>query len=78
MNYATANNTAVGGLFSGDFTTESDTVSFTPGNTTTTLTIAIRGDGTRESDETFFVNLTNSVNATIADTQGLGTILNDD
>ena len=31
-----------------------------------------------ESDETFFVNLSSPVNATIADGQGVGTIFNDD
>jgi hypothetical protein len=31
-----------------------------------------------EPNETFFVNLTNAVGATIFDSQGIGTIVNDD
>ena len=50
----------------------------TAGNTTTTISVTIRGDTTRESSETFFVNLTSPSGATIADTQGVGTITNDD
>ncbi len=40
--------------------------------------IAVNGDATDESDETFFVNLTNVVGATVADAQGQATIVNDD
>jgi hypothetical protein len=32
----------------------------------------------KEANETFFVNLSAAVNATITDAQGLGTITNDD
>ena len=38
----------------------------------------VNGDLLDEGDETFFLNLTNPSNATIADGQGLGTITNDD
>jgi hypothetical protein len=38
----------------------------------------VKGDKTKESNETFFVNLSNANGAMIADGQGLGTILNDD
>jgi len=40
--------------------------------------VAIKGDTTGEPDETFFVNLSGATNATLADAQGVGTILNDD
>ena len=59
-------NTAGGGLF------------FPAGTTSRTVTVAVRGDTALEGNETFFVNLTAPVNATIADGQGLGTITNDD
>ena len=52
--------------------------SITSGNTSTTVTVQVNGDGTPEPDETFFVNITNIVGATAADAQGLGTITNDD
>ena len=38
----------------------------------------MRGDTTAEPDQTFRVNLSGSTNATVADSQGTGTILNDD
>lgn len=44
-----------------------------------TITINVTGDKTRESDETFFVNLSGaSSNAFFAVAQGIGTILDDD
>ena len=45
---------------------------------TKTATIQINGDTSVEPNETFFVNLSNPTNATIADGQGQGTIINDD
>ena len=38
----------------------------------------VNGDTTPETDETFFVNVTNATNAIVTDGQGLGTIVNDD
>lgn len=76
VDYATANGTATA---PSDYTAlTTTTLTFNPGDVTKTVTVAVNGDTTNESDETFFVNLTNPVNATIADNQGLGTILNDD
>ena len=46
--------------------------------TTQTITVPVNGDTLDEADETFSVNLTLPVNATIADGQGQGTITNDD
>lgn len=48
------------------------------GNSSTTVSVTVNGDTTDEPNETFFVNLSNPSNATIADGQGLGTIQNDD
>jgi hypothetical protein len=42
------------------------------------VSVAVRGDTTREADETFFVNLSRAVGAAILDGQGQGMILNDD
>jgi len=53
-------------------------LTFAPGETTKTVTVETLGDGKVEADETFFVNLERPTNATIADAQGVGTILNDD
>jgi large repetitive protein len=54
------------------------TLTFLPGETTKTFDVRVKGDATEEQDETFFVNLSNAVNATIQDGQGVGTIVNDD
>ncbi|WP_297797496.1 gliding motility-associated C-terminal domain-containing protein [uncultured Eudoraea sp.] len=48
------------------------------GNSSTTLIVNVIGDLKIESDETFFVNLSAPINATIADGNGQGIIQNDD
>jgi hypothetical protein len=48
------------------------------GQQTYQFSVSVRGDAAVELDETFFVNLTNVSGATIADSQGVGTIQNDD
>ncbi|MBI1766046.1 MAG: CSLREA domain-containing protein, partial [Acidobacteria bacterium] len=77
VNIATADGTATA---PSDYTTPiiGTTFTFNPGETSKTATIQVNGDTTGEVNETFFVNLSSPVNATIADGQGLGTILNDD
>ena len=76
VDYATANGTATAGE---DYITQSGTLSFAGGETTKTISIIINGDTQAEPNETFFVDLSNATNgATIADAQGVGTILNDD
>jgi len=57
----------------------SGTMSFFAGATTQKVKVTINGDVVDEqNDETFFINLLNATNATIADAQGVGTIINDD
>src|SRR5262245_18620704 len=53
-------------------------LTFLPGEISKTLAVRVKGDLNPEPDEFFFVNLSNPSNATIADGQGVGTILNDD
>jgi uncharacterized protein (TIGR03437 family) len=48
------------------------------GNTSFTFDVTVNGDTNIETDETFFVNVTNVSGAAIVDGQGLGTIQNDD
>lgn len=75
VDYATADGSASAGS---DYIASSGKVTFAPGQTLKTIVILIRGDGKVEGDETFFVNLSNSTNATLGDSQALVTILNDD
>lgn len=75
VDYATIDDTAKAGS---DYSTTSGTLTFGPGVTMHTLTVLVNGDTTVESNKTFFVNLTNPRNATIADAQGVGTIVDDD
>ena len=75
VNYTTANGTAVAPA---DYVSASCTVVFSPGITTRTVTITVKGDTTPEADETFTVNLSGATNATLGDASGTVTILNDD
>lgn len=61
-----------------DFQSLTTTLTFSPGQTSKPLTVVVNGDTDVEPDELFSVFLTNPTNATIADNQGTGTILNDD
>ncbi len=61
-----------------DYTARSGTLWFSPGQVTKTIRVAIKGENRRELTETFYVNLSSAVNATIADARGVGTIRDDD
>jgi Calx-beta domain-containing protein len=76
VDYATANGAAT--VADGDYVAAVGAVTFSAGQTTKTVDVTVNGDGTHESDETFTVDLSNPVNAGIADGSGLGTIANDD
>jgi LPXTG-site transpeptidase (sortase) family protein len=72
VDYATSDNTAIAGL---DYVSTSNVLTFTPGETSKTVDVTILSDVIFELSETFFVNLSNPTNSTIADAQGVGTIL---
>ncbi|MGB0561691.1 MAG: Calx-beta domain-containing protein, partial [Spirulinaceae cyanobacterium] len=76
VNYATADNTAT--TADSDYNAATGTVTFNPGETSKTVDVLVVGDATEEGNETFFFNLTAPTNATIADSQGIGTIQGDD
>lgn len=61
-----------------DFIATSGTLTFAPGETSRTITIAILGDTTLENDETFTIHLSNPTQAQLADSLGVATIVNDD
>jgi hypothetical protein len=74
--YATADGTAT--VANDDYVAQSGTLTFATGVTSQAITVAVLGNTTAASGETFSVNLSNaSANATISTAQGVGTILND-
>ena len=75
VGYVTANGTATS---PGDYTAASGTLSFAAGVVSRTVTVTIIGDAAVEPSQTFVVNLRNPSNVTIADAQGVCTILNND
>ncbi|AEE52989.1 beta strand repeat-containing protein [Haliscomenobacter hydrossis] len=74
---ATANNTAT--LADNDYVSNGLTGQVIPaGSSSYMFTVLVNGDVSVEPNETFFVNITNVVGATVTDGQGQGTIQNDD
>ena len=63
---------------SNDYTAASGTLTIPAGQTTGTITVLVNGDRLGEPNETFVVNLSAPTNATLADGQGIGTILDDE
>ena len=62
-----------------DYVGKSGTLTFAPGETTKTITVAVKGDSKREANEYFYLDLFgNSGNSLFTKDRGLGTILNDD
>jgi hypothetical protein len=75
VNYSTANGTATAGS---DYTSATGSVTFSPGQTSKTVTVNVSGDTVIENDETFTVTLSNPTNATIGTGTATGTIRNED
>jgi hypothetical protein len=61
-----------------DYTAASNILTFTPGQTSKTVRIAVVGDLTVEGPEQFFVVLSAVTNVVVADGQGLVTIVDND
>ncbi len=75
VDYSTVGGSAIA---PGDYTSTSGTLTFTAGQTTRPITVAVVGDTLDEDDEVYFVGLSNAANATLGDASGLGTITDDD
>jgi hypothetical protein len=73
--FATANGTAVAGS---DYVSTSGTLTFSLGQTSRTISVAVIGNLVAEPTETFTVSLSGPVNATIVDGAGVGTIVDND
>jgi uncharacterized protein (TIGR03437 family) len=77
FNIATQDNTAT--LADNDYVARTLTNQTIPaGQQTYSFAVTVNGDLNIESNETFFVNVTNVTGASVGDGQGLGTIVNDD
>jgi len=75
VDYATSNGTATAGE---DYTATSGTLTFAPGDTTKTFTVAVLADSIDEANETATITLSNASNASISDATGTLTITDDD
>ncbi|MCU1268378.1 MAG: Na-Ca exchanger/integrin-beta4 [Acidobacteria bacterium] len=71
--YNTAPGTATQNV---DYLSASGGIVIAPGVTRTGFQVTIIGDQIPEADETLFANISNATGATIADSQGVGTIVN--
>ena len=72
---STQSGTAIGDV---DFGVGSLVINVQPGQTSQRVTVIIKGDTAVEGTEEFFLNLSDPVNGTIADNQGVVTIIDDD
>lgn len=61
-----------------DFNQSSQTISFQPGETQKSISIAVIGDDMKEGNDDFKIILSGAVNATIGKSTGLAVIENDD
>ena len=61
-----------------DYLDASGTLTFLPNTTTQQVDVEVLADSMAESNETFFLQLTNPTNAFLGDREGQGTVLNDD
>jgi hypothetical protein len=77
VNFATANGTATAGTCGdpgADYVSTSGQVGFATGQQVQTINVPVCSDSDSEGDETFVVNLTGPVGATLNNAQGTGTI----
>ena len=75
VDWQTADGTASAGS---DYTSDSGTLTFSPGDLRKMIEVTVTPDNVHEDDETFTLELTDPVNATVPDTDAVGTIENDD
>ena len=61
-----------------DYGTSTGSLTFAPGETSRTVSVALRDDVTDEPDETFYLQLRSPVNATVVTGTGTGTIRDND
>ncbi|HET9317550.1 MAG TPA: Calx-beta domain-containing protein, partial [Vicinamibacteria bacterium] len=75
VDYQTSDGTATAGS---DYVAATGTVTFPPGQTTRTVSVAVSGDGVDEPNERFHLNLINPADGSIGNPDGQATIVDDD
>ena len=76
VDFATADGTAIA---PGDYAPTNGTLTIPAGSMGATINVSVVGNTVRQPNKTFYVKLSNpSPNAYLGNTQGVGTILNDD
>ncbi len=75
VDFATANGSAKA---PDDYESKSGTLEFAAGEKSKNLKITVKGDEEAEGNEEFFINLSNPVNATLANAKATGEIIDDD
>jgi hypothetical protein len=75
FSFATANNTATAGS---DYVATSGAASFAPGELEKPVVVLVNGDTVDETQETFFLDISNVQNATVGSSRGTGFINDDD
>lgn len=76
VRYATSDGNAT--LGGGDYQSTSGTLTFTPGQTSKTVTVLVNGDRIEDPGETFYVKLTQPTGAFLGDALGVGSIVDDE
>ena len=75
LDFGTSSGSAIAG---NDFTTTAGTLTFTPGQAVRTIRVPVINDATAENRETFTLNLSNAIGATILDSSATATIKDND
>ncbi len=75
VDFHTIDGAAVAGQ---DYLSATGKITFPPGTTNQSVSVTVSGDLAVEPDETFFIGLSNPVNAVLGRTQAIGLIVNDD
>ena len=75
FSYATTDGTAIAGS---DYIGTSGTATFAPGEVEKTVVVLVNGDTVDETQETFFLDISNVQNATVNSSRGTGFIVDDD
>src|SRR5262245_48717586 len=73
--FATANGTALAGS---DYIATNGALAFAPGEVEKPVVVLVNGDTVDETQETFFLDISNVQNATVSSSRGTGFIIDDD